>query len=103
MDDREQRIRQRAHQIWEQEGQPHGRDQEHWERAAGEIAAREAADQERDKHHPAPPTGDVGAASSLQPGGTLPGGGPGVGAGSLGSGAGSTMDDATGTARRPAR
>ena len=35
----EDRIRQRAHQIWEAEGKPHGRDREHWERASREIAA----------------------------------------------------------------
>ena len=28
--DREERIRQLAHEIWEREGHPHGRDTEHW-------------------------------------------------------------------------
>ena len=29
----EQRIRARAHQIWEQEGRPQGREHDHWEKA----------------------------------------------------------------------
>jgi hypothetical protein len=29
----EQRIRARAHQIWEQEGRPEGRERDHWEKA----------------------------------------------------------------------
>ncbi|SDH16432.1 DUF2934 domain-containing protein [Pelagibacterium luteolum] len=33
----EDRIRQRAHEIWLQEGQPSGRENEHWEQAKGEI------------------------------------------------------------------
>jgi hypothetical protein len=34
---REQRIRQRAYEIWESEGKPHGRDDEHWRRAEADI------------------------------------------------------------------
>lgn len=37
----EDRIRKRAYEIWEQEGQPHGREVDHWLRAAEEIAAAE--------------------------------------------------------------
>src|SRR5689334_23583134 len=33
MDETEQRIRERAYRIWEEEGRPEGRDREHWERA----------------------------------------------------------------------
>ena len=36
-DDRQDRIRQRAHEIWEQAGRPEGAHQEHWEQAAAEI------------------------------------------------------------------
>jgi len=32
-----ERIRQRAHELWEQEGRPQGRQDEHWARACGEI------------------------------------------------------------------
>lgn len=31
-------IRARAHEIWLQEGQPHGRDLAHWQQAEAEIA-----------------------------------------------------------------
>lgn len=37
-DDVESRIRARAHQIWEREGRPEGRAQDHWELASEEIA-----------------------------------------------------------------
>lgn len=30
-------IRERAYQIWEMAGRPHGRDKEHWEQARSEI------------------------------------------------------------------
>ncbi len=36
-DDRNDRIRQRAYRIWQEEGEPHGRDQAHWDQAAREI------------------------------------------------------------------
>jgi hypothetical protein len=35
----EKAIRERAYHIWEEEGRPHGRDREHWERASREIEA----------------------------------------------------------------
>ncbi len=37
--DRQRRIEQRAYALWEAEGQPYGRDEEHWHRAAREIDA----------------------------------------------------------------
>jgi len=39
--DRQQRISERAHQIWVAEGRVHGKDHEHWQRAEREIAAEE--------------------------------------------------------------
>ena len=36
MDDHDERVRERAHEIWEAEGRPHGRDREHWEQAVRE-------------------------------------------------------------------
>jgi hypothetical protein len=36
-EDRERRIRERAHEIWEQEGRPEGRQEEHWRQASQEI------------------------------------------------------------------
>jgi hypothetical protein len=37
----EQRIRERAYQIWEREGCPEGKTTEHWLQAETEIAAEE--------------------------------------------------------------
>jgi len=42
-DDRDRRVRERAHMIWEREGRPEGRDSEHWTQAEREIANEEAA------------------------------------------------------------
>src|ERR1700692_2673706 len=39
--DRQQRMRQRAYQIWVAEGRGHGRHDEHWQRAEREIAEEE--------------------------------------------------------------
>lgn len=38
------RIRQRAYELWEQEGCPEGRDMEYWLRAERELAQSEGAD-----------------------------------------------------------
>jgi Protein of unknown function (DUF2934) len=35
--DRDERIRQRAYEIWEREGRPHGREEEHWRLAVDEL------------------------------------------------------------------
>jgi hypothetical protein len=34
---RDQRIRERAYEIWESEGKPHGRDDDHWRRAEADV------------------------------------------------------------------
>jgi hypothetical protein len=44
MTDREDRIRQRAYEIWEQEGRPQGEDMRHWLQAFQEISASVDAD-----------------------------------------------------------
>ena len=36
----EERIRMRAHRIWEEEGKPEGKHHEHWERARREVDLR---------------------------------------------------------------
>ena len=46
-----------------------------------------------------PAEGALGAATGLQPGGTIPGGGPGTSTGSIGTGGGSTGNKPTGTAK----
>ncbi|MDG4855122.1 MULTISPECIES: DUF2934 domain-containing protein [unclassified Mesorhizobium] len=38
-DDKQERIRRRAHEIWEQAGRPEGAHMEHWDQAAAEIDA----------------------------------------------------------------
>ena len=40
--DREDRIRQRAHELWEQEGRPDGRAQQHWEHAAQDLDRKDS-------------------------------------------------------------
>ncbi|MFC0202139.1 DUF2934 domain-containing protein [Paracoccus rhizosphaerae] len=42
--DRNERIRARAHEIWESEGRPEGRESEHWMRAEAEISDEEVAE-----------------------------------------------------------
>ena len=39
--EKQKRIEQRAYLFWEAEGQPHGRHEEHWRRAARQIEAEE--------------------------------------------------------------
>lgn len=39
--DLDHKIRRRAYQIWMEEGQPEGRDREHWNRAKAEVLARQ--------------------------------------------------------------
>ena len=47
MDDRNEKIRKRAHEIWEEEGRPEGREYSHWLRARTEIDAEDAERPER--------------------------------------------------------
>ena len=62
----EERIRRRAHEIWEREGRPEGRHEEHWARARREVEAEEGG----------PPPGP--ARSGASPTDTAPGSaGPG--------------------------
>ena len=103
MTDREQKIRERAHRIWEEEGRPEGREQNHWERAAREIDSEDGEpgkDQQIDHEQG---SGGVGASSGLQPGGTAPGGGPGAGAGGISTGGGSTGGEPTGFPKKTGR
>ncbi len=41
--DKEARIRQRAYEIWQRQGQPQGREAEHWRQAEAEIMAEAGA------------------------------------------------------------
>jgi hypothetical protein len=52
--DREQRIRERAFQIWLHEGRPEGRDTAHWELAEAEIKAEDTPKAEGNPPIPGP-------------------------------------------------
>jgi len=41
-DDRQERIRNRAHQIWQEEGQPAGHHERHWHQAAADVDREDA-------------------------------------------------------------
>ena len=41
MDEREEMIRRRAHELWEQEGRPEGREMDFWLQAESEIAGEQ--------------------------------------------------------------
>ena len=40
-DDRDQQVKQRAYELWENEGRPSGRHDDHWDRARREIEERD--------------------------------------------------------------
>ena len=107
--DTEEKVRARAHQIWEREGRPDGRHDEHWAQARHEIENEEAAAAAGDGLKVTPyndpsrsggpveggayPAGAGKVASGLQPGGARPGGGPaGRTEGAIGSGGGSAAE-----------
>jgi hypothetical protein len=50
--EKEQRIRERAYQIWLDEGQPEGRDQEHWHQAETQLAPEESEQPKTDAQSP---------------------------------------------------
>jgi hypothetical protein len=62
-----ERIRQRAHAIWEREGRPHGRDQEHWDRAEKEVVAEDAAAEKPAKAPAKPRVAKPKAAAAAKP------------------------------------
>ena len=57
MPNREDRIRDRAHALWLQEGQPSGHEQRHWEQALAEVDAEDAPAAKPAKKAPAPKKG----------------------------------------------
>jgi len=62
-DDLEQRIRERAYEIWENEGCPEGRGSEHWEQACAEF--RDAkAEAEAGSQQAADPPASAGATAA---------------------------------------
>jgi hypothetical protein len=81
VEDREDRIRERAYKIWEEQGRPHGRHEDHWRQASqetGEDLFGEGSNEALDR-----PGGLDGGL--LPQGGLVAGGGPGgAGIGGLG-------------------
>jgi hypothetical protein len=67
----------------------------------GATAGDQAVPSDRPHHSGGTAAGDV--ATPLQPGGTLPGGGPGAGLGSIGTGGGNTAGGATGSQKHSGR
>ena len=52
MDDQSERIRKRAHEIWQEEGSPEGREYSHWLRARAEIQAEDGERSKRPESSP---------------------------------------------------
>lgn len=52
MSDRDERIRQRAYDIWDREGRPDGREAEHWDRALEEIGREDGTAAPGQPDHP---------------------------------------------------
>jgi Protein of unknown function (DUF2934) len=59
--ERQKRIEERAYALWQAEGRPHGRHEEHWRRAAHEIETEETASKAVNR---TPPRARRGAANS---------------------------------------
>lgn len=52
---REDLIRARAHQIWEDEGRPEGQEADHWNRASAELDEAGAGHERGDEEGNVPP------------------------------------------------
>jgi hypothetical protein len=64
MSDRETRVRERAHRLWEQEGRPSGREVDHWDQASREIDAEDGILAARKKAPRAKRSAAAGASDS---------------------------------------
>jgi hypothetical protein len=63
----ENRIRERAYQIWQQEGRPEGREHMHWQMAVAQLAAEQPQDNSGAK-----PSGPGGGGEAGERGGSGP-------------------------------
>ena len=59
--EREERIRERAHQIWEREGRANGQEQIHWERASREIDEEDRSSERASNELKGAPSSRAGA------------------------------------------
>jgi hypothetical protein len=88
----EEEVKRRAHQIWESEGRPEGRDFQNYMDAVAQMMAGGGDSQELPSGAPS------GLSTNLQSGGMAPvGGAPMVG--SIGTGGAPTGGNSTGSAR----
>lgn len=69
----EQRVRERAYHFWEQEGRPHGRDEEFWERARVLVGIEENPEAGREPNPQVKPPPAAEEASVQQNQATPPG------------------------------
>jgi hypothetical protein len=61
----EPKVSRKAYEIWEAEGRPHGRDQEHWHRAKAAVDAEQTAKPKRAPRKAAAPK--TAAAKAAKP------------------------------------
>jgi DUF2934 family protein len=66
-DDRQDRIRQRAHEIWEKAGRPEGAHQEHWEQATAEVDSAVAKPKKAAKKADAKPPKTAAKSKAAKP------------------------------------
>ncbi|MBB2969903.1 DUF2934 domain-containing protein [Mesorhizobium sp. RMAD-H1] len=79
---KEEQIKARAYEIWEQEGRPQGREHEHWEQARREIAGNGMGDGASPQQNEAGEADEAerrAAAPNDDPAAATPGFMPGVG------------------------
>ncbi|MBC4019197.1 DUF2934 domain-containing protein [Siccirubricoccus deserti] len=92
----EECIRRRAHEIWEHEGRPEGRQEDHWAQACREIATKEDG-----TGFAAPPSSvdqDPASPPQMPMSGVLGGQFDGEGAANLSGGVGATLNQGSGAA-----
>ncbi|WP_341207655.1 DUF2934 domain-containing protein [uncultured Sphingomonas sp.] len=71
-DDRHARISEHAYRLWQQEGEPHGRDQAHWEEAERAFAGEGPVADEPDPQDGDPQAGDPQPTTQDTSGDTAP-------------------------------
>lgn len=65
--DRDERVKQRAHAIWQREGGQHGSHDRHWEQASSEIDAEESGAAASKTTDPVSDGGDASAVTGAGP------------------------------------
>jgi hypothetical protein len=80
----ENRIRERAHHIWEEEGRPEGKHREHWERACREDSSMQDGTASGATTNPGAARGKPGSAKPTTPTGNTSGARQGTSTGATG-------------------